>query len=329
MNKLNVLSLFDGISSGRVALERAGIGVGHFFASELDPYAIKIVKNNWPDTIQLGDVQNWKNWAIKWESLDLILAGPPCQSFSLLGDQKGFGDDRGNLMTTFFEILNYAKIKNPNVKFLMENVKMKPVFIQEITNKLGVEPIKLNSSEFCPQSRTRYYWSNFIWSPIKYACECNIDENEEAYCTDCDMDYAYCDCIGPHEDRVIFDEAYENGFRLQEEARKINFEQGYFPATVRKGDPRMVIFTELFGCLTASYYKGIRSDGRPALAKKEGEFNILRETGDIRILTPEECEELQGFPEGYTKGVSNTQRYKTIGNGWCVDVVTHIFKRLK
>ena len=331
MKKINVLSLFDGIGCGRVALGKAGIAVKSYYSSEIDEYALKISRKNWPEdnSRRLGDISLWRQWDIDFSSIDLILAGPPCQSFSLMGSQKGFGDSRGDLMLTFFDILDHTKKLNPSIKFLMENVKMKPLYMSAITEKLGVEPAKINSSHFLPQSRTRFYWSNFLWSPIKYADDCSIcEDTEEAYCDECDCLYADCDCIGPHEDKVIFDEDYENGFRLPEEPvhfSKVVNEKGWFPATVRKGNPRKVVYTnEIFGCLTASYYKGIRSDGRPAIAKCEGVFDEMRERGEVRMLSPEECELLQGLPEGYTKGVSNTQRYKSIGNGWSVDVIAKI-----
>jgi DNA-cytosine methyltransferase len=335
---INCLSLFDGISSGQVSLQRAGVKVGQYFASEIDKHAIKVTQKNFPNTVQLGDVTKWREWDIDFSGIDLVLAGSPCQSFSLLGNQKGFGDHRGNLMLIFIDILNHIKSLNPEVKFLLENVQMAPTHIQEISKLINEEPIKLNSNQFVAQSRTRYYWSNFIWQKVKFADECEeCKDCGEPYCGDCDKHYADCDCLGPNEDHIIFNNQANKGFRPPEEPKKyteIVDEEGWVPATVRKSGPtkgglRKVTFTNnIFGCLTASYYKGIRSDGRPAVAKREGLFNEMREAGEIRMLAPVECEKLQGLPENYSAGISNTQRYKAIGNGWTVDVIAHIFNNL-
>lgn len=335
MKPITVLSLFDGIASARIALQKAGVPVDKYYASEIDKYAIKVAQNNWPNITQLGDVTNWRKWGIDWGSIDLVCAGCPCQSFSLMGNQKGFKDERGNLMLVFIDILEEAKRFNPNVKFLLENVKMKPEYLNKISEMIGEEWIKINSDTCVPQSRTRYYWSNFIWKPVKYADDCAIDEfTEEAFCQDCEEDYAECDCVGPHESEgVAYSEDGEFAFRMPSkeysylDILESNFD--FLPATARKGNPRLVQLTgETFGCLTASYYKGIRSDGRPAIAKGTGVFDEMVKKGEIRMLTPLECERLQGIPDNYSEGVSKTQRYKVLGNSWTTDVIAHIFKNI-
>ena len=126
---MKVLSLFDGVSCGMVALERVGIRVDKYYASEIDEYAIKISKKNYPNIIQLGDITNWKNWDIDWSSIDLVIGGSPCQGFSNAGRGLNFDDPRSALFFVFVEILNHIKEFNKDVMFLLENVKMKKEWV--------------------------------------------------------------------------------------------------------------------------------------------------------------------------------------------------------
>lgn len=161
MNKgINVLSLFDGISCGQIALQRAGIKVDKYFASEIDKHAIKVTQHNWPNTIQLGDVTKWREWNIEWESIDLLCAGFPCQAWSVAGKQQGTNDPRGALAITLFELFTFLKEKNPKLKFLFENVKMKKEYLNYLNNLFGVEPIEINSALVSAQNRKRFYWTN-------------------------------------------------------------------------------------------------------------------------------------------------------------------------
>lgn len=158
---MNILSLFDGISCGRVALDRANIPIDNYYASEIDKYATQISRKNYPDIIRLGDIKNWQSWSIDWKSIDLILAGSPCQSFSFAGKQLAFDDPRGQLFFVFVDILKHVQQVNPNVKFLLENVRMKKDHQQVITELLGVESMLINSSLVSAQDRKRLYWFNW------------------------------------------------------------------------------------------------------------------------------------------------------------------------
>lgn len=152
---MNVLSLFDGISAGQLALNRAGINVTNYFSSEIDKYAIQTTQYNFPKTIQLGDVET-----IDLEGLpkiDLLLAGSPCQGFSISGKQLGFDDPRSRLFYEFVKVLR--KIKP--TYFLLENVVMKKDFIKIINESVGVEPVLINSNLVSAQNRKRNYWTNF------------------------------------------------------------------------------------------------------------------------------------------------------------------------
>lgn len=152
---IRVLSLFDGISCGRVALERAGIPVEKYYASEIDKYAIQVAQKNYPDTLQIGDCTkiDYKKYA---GEIDLLIGGSPCQGFSFAGKQLNFADPRSRL---FFEFVRALKELKPKY-FLLENVKMKKEFQDIISQQLGIEPIEINSALVSAQNRKRLYWTN-------------------------------------------------------------------------------------------------------------------------------------------------------------------------
>jgi len=156
---MNVLSLFDGSSCGQVALERCGIKVDNYFASEIDKWGIKITQKNYPNTIQVGDVNFVSAKVVP--DIDLILAGSPCQGFSFSGKGLAFDDPRSALFFEFVRILEECRRYNPNVKFLLENVRMKQEYQDIISGYLGVEPVAINSSLVSAQNRYRLYWCNW------------------------------------------------------------------------------------------------------------------------------------------------------------------------
>lgn len=158
--KMNILSLFDGISCGMVATERAGLQVEKYYASEIDKYATSVSRKNYPDIIQLGDVTGWRSWDIDWASVDLLIGGSPCQGFSFAGKQLNFEDPRSKLFFEFVDILEHIRGYNPRVLFLLENVRMKKDYKDVITGLLKVEPILINSSLVSAQNRKRLYWTN-------------------------------------------------------------------------------------------------------------------------------------------------------------------------
>lgn len=158
---MKVLSLFDGISCGRVALDRARIKVEKYYASEIDICAMQVSKKNHPDIIQLGDVKAWRDWDIDWKSIDLLIGGSPCQGFSFAGKKLNFNDERSKLFFVFVDILNHIKRLNPNVKFLLENVRMRAEWQDVISKHLEVNPIRINSALVSAAKRDRLYWMNF------------------------------------------------------------------------------------------------------------------------------------------------------------------------
>lgn len=157
---MNILSLFDGTSAGRLAAERAGLPIKKYYASEIDKYAIAVSKKNYPDIIHLGNVEDYQEWDIDFSEIDLLLGGSPCQGFSIAGKQLNFEDPRSKLFFEYVEILKKIREKNPNVLFLLENVRMKKEFQNIISEHLGVEPIEINSNLVSAQNRKRLYWTN-------------------------------------------------------------------------------------------------------------------------------------------------------------------------
>ena len=157
---MNILSLFDGISVGYLALQRAGIEVNKYYASEIDEYAMQISEKNYPDIVRLGDVQDWERWDIDWSSIDLLIGGSPCQGFSFAGKQLNFEDERSKLFFEYVDILNHLRTVNPDIKFLLENVKMKKEYQDIITEHLGIKPVTIDSALVSAQRRKRLYWTN-------------------------------------------------------------------------------------------------------------------------------------------------------------------------
>lgn len=157
---MRVLSLFDGMSCLQIALAELKKPVEVYYSSEIDKHAIKQTQFNFPDTIQLGDVTKWEEWDIDWASIDFIGAGSPCQGFSFAGKQLAFDDPRSKLFFEFVAILNHVKTVNPDVKFLLENVRMKGEHEALITRFVGVNPLYINSNLVSAQNRDRIYWTN-------------------------------------------------------------------------------------------------------------------------------------------------------------------------
>lgn len=157
---MKVLSLFDGMSCGQIALKQLGIIPERYYASEIDKHAIKQTQLNFPDTIQLGDVTRWREWDVDWKSINLILAGSPCQGFSFAGKQLAFNDPRSKLFFVFIDILNHIRSLNPDVLFLLENVNMKKSHMRIISEYCGVFPVNINSNLVSAQNRDRWYWTN-------------------------------------------------------------------------------------------------------------------------------------------------------------------------
>ena len=380
-----VLSLFDGISAGRVALERANISYDNYYASEIDKYAISITQHNYPNTIQLGDVTKWREWDIDWSSIDLLFAGFPCQSWSLAGQQKGDEDPRGKLLWVMLEIREHILKYNPNLSYLFENVNMKKEFQEYINKNIGVTPHLINSGTLSAQNRKRLYWTNI--PNVEQPEDKNIylydillpeEEIEERYYIKnikeinwvCNKERIRKKYTSINTEKAITMTARQygswNGNYFCEPVRLINIGKGGQGERVYYVNAKSTTLSALGGwrgAKTGLYLVAQR--GRNIVDGKRKDYNgapteqrletrvdlktntlttvqkdnyVLLEIDNqyyrIRKLHPKECEALQTMPKDFTKygedntEISDTQRYKALGNSWTVDVIAHILSFL-
>lgn len=424
-----VLSLFDGMSCGQLALQKLGVKVKTYFAAEIDKHAIKVALDNFPNTIQLGDVT--KVFAKDLPKIDLLIGGSPCQGFSFAGKQLAFDDPRSKL---FFEFVRLKNECNPTY-FMLENVKMKKEFEVIISRYMGVAPIEINSNLVSAQNRERLYWTNIANEPYglfgdmqcmipqpkdrgillrdilqpesevpkKYYLSekmfewltkhsqkrgtkfKHLDGSQKASCLtsteakqNLENDYILptetglvgCLKFGrTEEEKQLRKESMARGKDHTPHAKKeivgVDFEKMNTLTTASNKDN--LLFTK--NCLQYDVSgKGYKSQqdrafyqdgkhGRLSASRSVDKTGVLLEGGihqrgrgfnkggehteksppitsnaweqnntlSIRRLTPVECERLQVVPDNYTSAVSDTQRYRMLGNGWTVDVIAHIF----
>jgi DNA-cytosine methyltransferase len=304
--KINVLSLFDGISCGQIALERQGFEIENYFASEIDKYAMQITMANYPNTKQLGDVRNVT--AEKLPNIHLLIGGSPCQGFSFAGAGLNFEDERSKLFFEFVRLKNELKPKY----FLLENVKMKQEFQDIISEQLGVKPIMINSSLVSAQNRERLYWTNIpvIGQPNdKGILLKDIIEDGE--------------CLKDKSQTILATLYKENAkSMIKRNKQGLLILKNIYPKKGQNGN----VYSIFGKCKTLCAGVGIKGNGI-------GNSNALKiesiNADGWRKLSPLECERLQTVPDGYTKYVSDTQRYKALGNGWTVDVISFIFSFLR
>lgn len=302
---MNVLSAFDGMSCGQIALNRAGIKYDNYFASEIDKHAIKVTQTNYPNTIQLGDVTKIK--AEDLPKIDLLIGGSPCQGFSFAGKQLNFEDPRSKL---FFEFVRLVKELKPKY-WLLENVVMKKEYEKIISEFLGVEPILINSNLVSAQNRKRLYWANFeITQPTDK--EINLIDILE---TD--------DSISQSAIRGIrLNKATILGRRLNDRGVRDDYNKDV-PIT-QCLEVRATNINKS-NCLTTVEKDNVLTT-MPIGRHKDAFKNNL----PFRYYTLKEYCRLQTVPENYfTNIVSESQAKKMLGNGWTVDVIAHIFSFLK
>jgi len=282
MSDFNVLSLFDGMSCGRVALDRAGVKYDNYFASEIDKYAMKVAITNYPDTKQIGSVIDVKGADLP--KINLLIGGSPCQGFSFAGKGLNFDDPRSKL---FFEYVRLMDETKPTY-ILLENVVMKKEYQDVISGYMGVEPIMINSNLVSAQNRKRLYWTN-------------IPNVQQPF----DRGVTWGD-IREHDAPDNFYYSHNGLAWIKRHGE-------------RKGK-KLTIWGDGDKCqmIEASHYKNYSSQ----------RFFGIEDTKGLRYITPLECERAQTLPDNYTDCVSNTQRYKMIGNGWTVDVIAHILNNL-
>ncbi len=316
---MNVLSEFDGMSCGRIALDVVGVKVDNYYSSEIDRPAIKIADKNWPqDTAnRLGDVSAWRKWDLP--KIDLLIGGSPCQGFSVAGKQLNFNDSRSALFFEFLNSLNHFKPKY----FLLENVARMNAETQDIiSGLLGCEPIRINSNLVSAQNRDRLYWTNIP----------NQTQPE-------DKKIVLADVM--HEKTSEYVKVSKKGTykKFQDKASCLTgggHSGGNHSDMDLLGIPknRCYHIGEALGINGHDLLKRVYADYGKAptvtcITGGSQYSKIAVDDYNWRRLSPVECERLQTVPDNYTEGVSNSQRYKMLGNGWTVDVIAHILKNME
>lgn len=383
------MSTFDGKACGRVALERSGVPVAYYLASEIDKPAMQIAKKNYPDIRHIGDVRNVsaKALAMIYPVIDLLIGGSPCQGFSFAGAQLNFTDPRSALFFHFVRLWYEVRELNPRAKFLLENVRMKKEYQDIISRYLGVEPVALNSNLVSAQNRDRLYWTNIEGYTPPVDLDLDLEQTvletpgipviksydslkykpRKSQCLDANYHKGEDNrgqrtmIFNPagitlkdivHESRGevfdletykipqseilrLFDRELERN-KIQEIPNYINSDRIFnihgIPVIVNPETP-VQNGNYLFPCIEPERLNKFQNGPRFGSSKKfytlvTGQKHGVLLNGYIRKLTPIECERLQTLPDRYTEGVSNSQRYKMLGNGWTIDAIVQFFKHL-
>lgn len=380
---LTVLSLFDGMSCGAIALREAGISVKQYFASEIDRQAIRQTQHNFPDTIQLGDVTDVK--ATDLPHIDLLIGGSPCQRFSFAGKQLNFSDPRSKLFFEYVRILREIQAYNPDVKFLLENVRMLSEYENIISSHLGIFPVAINSALVSAQNRYRLYWTNIRIKSVRdlFGSTLHTDipqpEDRGIYLRDIlDSDVDSRFYLKPDEiDKLVrqreygvqeqgnisdenildlwFDPSDDSAFARHDFERidpnKVSSRNPFYPAPdiarvpiqaiqknhlirdcCNESSSTLVIPGSVVKPQFGGGFRPIVSGKASCLVASSSKFAaMLIVNGDdmvIRYLTPAECCRIQTIPEWYEWNCSEPQIYRLLGNGWTVDVISHIFRYL-
>lgn len=295
---MNVLSLCDGMSCGQIALKELNIPIDSYYASEIDKNAIKVTQDNFPNTIQIGDVTKiTEDFLRTLPKIDLVLFGSPCRSLSkATAGREKYNNGLQGVSWLFYpcnDILQWIKKNNnQNVKFLVENVDSdKKDDIEEMSNLLGVQPIMIDSNLFSAQDRKRNYWTNIPIAPLPTSCDTVLK-----------------DILDDNVDEKYF---YNKPFTYNGDDKKVQ-------ATLEmKGH-------DIIKRVNNKNYKS------PTLTSCRG-GNLQKkvyDNGRCRKLTPNEYRKLQTIPNWYKMNVANSHIYNMCGDGWTIEVIKHIFKGL-
>lgn len=328
---MNVLSLFDGMSCGQIALDRIGVKYNKYYASEIDKFAIQVTQKNYPNTIQLGSVTDVD--IFKLEPIDLLIGGSPCQSFSFVGKRNGMEtackeeiktlqryldlksenfefEGESYLFWEYMRILTDIRKYNPDVLFLLENVEMGTKWERVLSEAIGIYGVHINSALVSAQNRKRIYWTNIRVKEVGLFGELHSDiplpEDRGILLKDIledEVDDKY------YLSDKMLDYYIKNSELMESRGAGFRFEP-----TTGNGKSKTITTKE-----------GGRMENNYISTVTPPHCNTHR----VRRLTPTECERLQTVPYNYTKHISDTQRYKVLGNGWTVDVIAHIFNYIK
>ena len=318
---MNVLSLFNGMNTGRQALENVGVKVNKYYSSEIKPYAIELTQYHFPDTIQVGDVTKWREWDIDWKSIDLVLSGSPCQDLSAAGKRAGINGSRSSLFFTFVEILEHIKLLNPNVLFLQENVgSAAKLDIGIMSRSLGVYPVRINSSLVTAQLRDRYYWSN-------------IKTRQDGMFGD-----IVTDIPQPKDKGILFKDIITSGYVeklktgcLMESISRVQQTHKGITSREKFGVPVIYVDTDKHTCLNTN--SGAMENSKQEYLKHRnnttGMITSIKEDEKVRTVNKVEMCRLQGFPDDYCDIISTKKAGSLLGDGWTLPIIEHIFSFIK
>jgi DNA (cytosine-5)-methyltransferase 3A len=317
--EMKVISCFDGIAGAYQALKNQDVSVSEYHAFEIDKHAIQIAKKNHPDIKHIGSIEDWLFYqGLFDDNIDLIIGGSPCQDLSIAGQQKGLKGSRSGL---FFQMADMIKTLKPKY-FLVENVaSMKSCQRDIISKELGIEPIMIDSALVTAQNRKRYYWTNIpvIEQPndrgvlLKDIIETGFVDREKSYPLTATYQNAIPkDYLIKKQRQLVFELN-----KLNSRIKGVSINNGGIRP--HQGDDKKSGISELgrIAFKNSQKINSVISSHTPKL---------IEDDLTIRKLTPKECERLQGFPDNYTEGVSNTQRYKSLGNSFTVPVIEWILK---
>jgi DNA (cytosine-5)-methyltransferase 3A len=318
---MNILSLFDGMSCGQIALNKVGIKYETYYSSEIDKDAIKVTQHNYPNTIQVGDVTKLSTTNLP--KIDLLIGGSPCQGFSFAGKQLNFEDPRSKL---FFEFVRLKNELQPKY-FLLENVKMKKSSEDVITEYLGVKPILINSHLVSGQHRRRLYWTNIpgVEQPedkgilLKDILDKNVDGTKIEF-----------------DSNGEFQMTAKNG-KLIRLNNRVEIPYTIYETRTELGKSERKRIRELHGIDSTprtkehKEYLPLKTKKSNCLLTGESTLDYILDSNlNFRTYTINELERLQTLPVNYTNiGLSKNKIRKMIGNGWTVDVISHIFKNIE
>jgi len=313
---INVISLFNGMNTGRQALENVGIKVNKYYSSEIKPYAIELTQYHFPDTIQVGDVTKWKEWDIDWKSIDLILSGSPCQDLSAAGKRAGINGKKSSLFFVFIDILNHCKSLNPNVLFLQENVgSASKLDVGIMSRELGVYPCRINSKLVVAQMRDRYYWSNIRTTETMFDLVTDIPQ--------------------PKDRGIMFKDILTSGFvervkalaLLESEIRVCTSQESIKNRAEREFINMIYVDTDKHVALKMQNNRNNQGSQESLKHRNAttGMITLIHTDGIVRTVNQTEMERLQGFPDGYTSILSKAKAGSLLGDGWTLPIIEHIF----